>query len=309
MQYDYDQGIPYYEKFVTHFPTVFDMAAAQEQEILKLWQGLGYYSRARNMLATAKIIVEQHQGVFPKTYKELLKLKGIGGYTASAVASICFEEPEPVVDGNVYRVLSRYFGIDIPINSTKGKKYFKQLAYTVMDDTNIRDYNQGIMEFGAIQCTPKKPQCMTCPLNENCVALSQHRIDELPVKNRTNKIKKRYFNYLIFFDKNGLTIMEQRKGRGIWQGLFQFPLIETVKIVERDFISHEIEKKFPNEKITSIKLFDEVPVIHKLSHQHLNTLFWIVETKNSIKQGTPWSKIEAYPTPVLIADFIKRFKN
>jgi len=169
------QGIPYYHRFIKSFPKVEDLAAASEEEVLKLWQGLGYYSRARNLHATAKLISEEYQGKFPSTYKELIKLKGVGDYTASAIASICFDAPEAVVDGNVYRVLARYFGVNTPINSAAGISYFKELAQSVMDSAEIRDYNQGIMEFGAIQCAPKKPYCLHCPLNDSCLALQQNK--------------------------------------------------------------------------------------------------------------------------------------
>ena len=176
------QGMSYYLKFIKVFPTVFDLAKATESTVLKMWQGLGYYSRARNLHATAKIVVNQYNGKFPDTYNELLKLKGVGDYTASAISSICFNEPQAVVDGNVYRVLSSYFGIDIPINSTEGIKYFKSLAEKVVDVNAIRDYNQGIMEFGAIQCSPKKPFCSHCPLNESCEALQKGIVGRLPGK-------------------------------------------------------------------------------------------------------------------------------
>src|SRR5690554_6869494 len=204
------QGIPYYLKFVESFPTIGDLAAAKEREVLKLWQGLGYYSRARNLHATAKTITDKYNGVFPNTYKGLLGLKGVGDYTASALASICFNLPEAVVDGNVYRVLARYYGIDLPINSSEGKHYFKDLAKKVMDVKNIRDYNQGIMEFGAIQCTPKSPACGVCPLKNDCVALATDKIDRLPVKIRKNKVRNRYFNYLVLLDGDNRTLLRQR---------------------------------------------------------------------------------------------------
>ena len=172
------QGTPYYLKFIEAFPTVEDMALASEERILKLWQGLGYYSRARNLHATAKMVVENYGGKFPDTYKELLKLKGVGDYTASAIASICFNERQAVVDGNVYRVLARYFGIDKPINSSEGVKYFKALAEELLHGSNVRDYNQGIMEFGAIQCKPKNPYCPICTFKDSCLAFNKNRIDE-----------------------------------------------------------------------------------------------------------------------------------
>src|SRR5690606_22989546 len=165
-----DQGLPYYVRFLEAFPTVFDLANASEQQVLKLWQGLGYYSRARNLHHTAKEIAFQNNGVFPKSYSELKKLKGVGEYTASAIASICYNEAVAVVDGNVYRALSRFFGIDTPINSTEGVRYFKELAAEVLDRNNPGDYNQAIMEFGALHCKPKAPLCVSCELRTVCTA-------------------------------------------------------------------------------------------------------------------------------------------
>ena len=303
------QGLPYYEKFIKAFPEVEDLAKASEEEVLKLWQGLGYYSRARNMHTTAKMVVEEFNGRFPNSYKELIKLKGVGDYTASAIASICFNEPEPVVDGNVYRVLSRYFGVDIPIDSTKGANYFKELARKVMAHKDIRDYNQGIMEFGAIQCAPKKPYCLLCPLKDGCIALKENRIHELPVKLKKGKIRERFFNYIVLLDENKNTTLEQRKGKGIWQGLYQFPLIETNKLTEESELIQAISNQFPKLDIVSISLFNEDTIVHKLSHQHLKTKFWIAEVKSGLTCKLPWSNIEDFPVPVLIADFIQSFKN
>ena len=306
------QGTPYYLKFVRAFPTVQDLAAASEEKVLKLWQGLGYYSRARNLHATAKMVVEMYGGQFPNNYQELLKLKGVGDYTASAIASICFDEPQAVVDGNVYRVLSRYFGVATPINSTAGIKYFKKLANEVMDTDNIRDYNQGIMEFGAIQCTPKKPNCLFCPLNESCVALKEGKIDILPVKINKTRVRQRYFNYLVpvFLDEEGKkrTIIKQRKGKGIWQNLWEFPLLETEAEVGIKHIEIEYKKLLKWNASPRLSLFDPEPVVHKLSHQHLNTKFWIVETDEALSSGISVANLEEYPVPVLIADFIKAFK-
>src|SRR5690606_16865166 len=189
-----EQSLPYYLKFIESYPTVFDLAQASEEDVLKLWQGLGYYSRARNLHSTAKYVALGLNGVFPGNYSGLIKLKGIGDYTASAIASICFNEPAPVVDGNVYRVLSRYFGVDIPVNSSKGVKYFKELALTLIDHDNPGTYNQALMEFGARQCKPQSPNCDICPLNNSCVALQQNTISALPVKIRNTKIKHRYFH-------------------------------------------------------------------------------------------------------------------
>jgi A/G-specific adenine glycosylase len=302
------QGMPYYHRFLEAFPSVHDLADASEEKVLKLWQGLGYYSRARNLHATAKMIVEDFNGEFPKTYEGLKSLKGVGDYTASAIASICFDVPEPVVDGNVYRVLARYFGVELPINSTEGIKYFKELAREVMETKNVRDYNQGIMEFGAIQCAPKKPYCLLCPLQESCVALKENKVDVLPVKQNKTKIKERHFNYLVFLDKEENTLMEQRKGRGIWQNLYQFPLLESEKELQTDEMERELTYKTDFPKMDSLSLYNTQPIIHKLSHQHLHTKFWILKTEDVLEEGTPWKKIMAYPVPVLIADFIKKFK-
>jgi A/G-specific adenine glycosylase len=306
------QGTPYYLRFVKEFPTVYHMASANEEEVLKLWQGLGYYSRARNLHATAKNVVEQYNGKFPDTYKELLKLKGVGDYTASAISSICFNEPQAVVDGNVYRVLARYFGIDIPINSTEGIKYFKSLAEKVMDSNDIRDYNQGIMEFGAIQCSPKKPLCLHCPLNESCVALQKGIVDQLPVKLKKTKVRNRYFNYLIPIykntDGNRFTNLQQRKGKGIWQNLWEFPLLESNSILEMEDVNNRYLEVL--EGIGNVELieFNDVAIIHKLSHQHLHTKFWILNTSIEIPNQISFEKIKKFPVPVLIADFIKAFK-
>ena len=226
-----DQGLPYYESFVASFPTVFELANATEEHVLKLWQGLGYYSRARNLHFTAKHIVSEFNGEFPNTYDELIKLKGVGDYTASAIASICFNEPTAVVDGNVYRVLARYFGIDTPINSTKGIKEFKALAQNLLPKQLVGDYNQAIMEFGARQCKPANPNCDVCPLNNSCLSLAKGRVDKLPVKLKKTKITKKYFNFLVFVSNDEKTILEQRTKNGIWKNLYQFPLIETTKSI------------------------------------------------------------------------------
>ena len=302
------QGMPYYLRFVDAFPTVQDLAKAPEEQVLKLWQGLGYYSRARNLHATAKIVANNFDGQFPNTYKELKTLKGVGDYTASAIASFCFDAPEPVVDGNVYRVLSRYFGVDIPINSTKGIKYFKELAREVMDSGNIRDYNQGIMEFGAVQCAPKKPYCLLCPLQESCVAVKDGKVSELPLKLNKTKVKNRYFNYVIPIDPENNTILEQRTGKGIWQNLYQFPLVESDKNLKAEELKLLIQGNGQLPEYESLSLYNNETIVHKLSHQHLHTKFWILKTSYILEEGTPWKKIGGFPVPVLIADFIKTFK-
>lgn len=303
------QGMPYYLKFISEFPSVFELANAPEQKVLKLWQGLGYYSRARNLHFAAKQVVNDFEGNFPQTYKDILKLKGVGDYTASAISSICFDEPNAVVDGNVYRVLSRYFNVETPINSTKGIKEFKKLAQELIDEKNPGTYNQAIMEFGALHCKPQNPLCNTCPFSSSCLALQKSRIKELPVKEKKLKIKKRYFNYLVGLDKQGKTILNERINKGIWRGLFEFPLVETDSLVNEDFIiqSEEFIKTFS--KKATLSLYNEKEIVHKLSHQHLYTRFWIVEDITHRKGAILWSKIEEFPVPILISNFIKSFSS
>ncbi|SHI37719.1 A/G-specific adenine glycosylase [Pseudozobellia thermophila] len=303
------QGLPYYQKFVERFPKVEDLANASEEEVLKLWQGLGYYSRARNLHAAAKTVAYGHQGRFPDTYDGLLKLPGVGDYTASAIASICFDRPEPVVDGNVYRVLSRFFGVTQPINATGGVKYFKTLAREVMDGDHIRDYNQGIMEFGAVQCTPKSPDCGVCPLRSGCVALQKNTIDSLPVKLAKTKVKTLYFNYLVPVSPEGKTWLRQRTGKGIWRNLWEFPLVETPKEALIDEVRGGLAD-FPQlGNAVNVYRYNENPIVHKLSHRHLHTVFWVVETHDGFEGGVSFDEADKYPVPVLIAEFLKTFKN
>lgn len=303
------QGLPYYEAFVSKFPTVFDLAKADESDVLKLWQGLGYYSRARNLHASAKYVAKNLKGKFPDNYKDLLKLKGVGDYTASAIASICFNEVTAVVDGNVYRVLSRYFGIDTPINSSKGAKEFKVLAQELIDKKQPAEFNQAIMEFGATQCKPKNPYCNICPFNEGCIAFNTNRIAELPVKIKSAKAKKKYFNFLVFISEDEQTILEKREGKGIWQNLYQFPLIETEKHIseEEDFNKllekHDLLKGLPFE----LSLYNKEPIIHKLSHQHLYTKFWVINLEKLPARGVSIGKIREFAVPILIGNFIESF--
>ncbi|WP_460220644.1 A/G-specific adenine glycosylase [Psychroserpens sp. MEBiC05023] len=302
------QGLPYYDAFVANYPTVFNLANAKEEAVLKLWQGLGYYSRARNLHASAIYIAKELKGEFPSTYADILKLKGVGDYTASAIASICFDEATAVVDGNVYRVLSRYYGISTPINSTAGIKEFKALATTLIDSSQPGDYNQAVMEFGATQCKPKNPNCNICPLNDSCIALEKGIIDELPVKLKKVKVTKKHFNFLVFVSEAHTTLFEKRSSKGIWQNLYQFPLIESdAEISSEYFSSHTIVKEYFKNTNYKYSLYNTKPIIHKLSHQHLYTKFWIIEVKNLPKKGIPISEIKNYPTPILIGNFLDRF--
>lgn len=303
------QGTPYYNDFIQTFPNIYSLANAPEEKVLKLWQGLGYYSRARNMHDTAQYIVQNLNGKFPNTYKDLIKLKGIGDYTASAVASICFDEPTAVVDGNVYRVLSRIFGIETPINSTKGRIEFKELAQNVLDPSHPGTFNQAIMEFGARYCIPQNPDCDLCIFNDQCKAFQEGKVLQLPVKIKLNPVKKRYFNYLVILSGNNRTIIQQRTNNGIWHKMYEFPLIET----ENDMTLSELKKMTEYQDISvklninSISLYNDKPVVHKLSHQYLYTRFWIVEAFEGKDNTIPISEINDYPIPVLIKNFVSEY--
>ncbi len=303
------QGLPYYLKFIKNYPTVNDLANATEDEVLKLWQGLGYYSRARNLHTTAKMVSEELNGIFPNNYKDLIKLKGVGDYTASAIASISFNQPEAVVDGNVYRVLSRFFGISTPINTTSGQKEFKQLAQQLIDKKQPGTFNQAIMEFGARYCVPQNPDCVNCIFNDNCLAFQHKRVTELPVKIKSKPVKTRYFNYLVIISANEHTILQQRNGKGIWHKLYEFPLIETSEEINLSTLKSlpQFQTFSEKMKIEKISLFNENPVVHKLSHQHLNTHFWIAETSDETKTSIPISEIDSYAVPVLIENFVSEF--
>jgi A/G-specific adenine glycosylase len=305
------QGLPYYNTFINEFPTVTHLAAASEDKILKLWQGLGYYSRARNLHQTAKYIVSHYNGVFPKEYKSLLALKGVGDYTASAIASICFNAPEAVVDGNVYRVLSRYFGIETPIDTTVGKKQFKVLAQSLIEKDNPGVFNQSLMEFGARYCVPANPDCQHCIFSDSCWALQHNKVTTLPKKSLKQKIKKRYFNYLVIVSEDNHTIIKQRQEKDIWQQLYEFPLIETTKkITKKDLLKTKAYRQYcDQEKDLSVTLFNTTPIVHKLSHQHLITFFWIIQkpTINHLEGKILLSNLKKYPVPVLVANFINTF--
>lgn len=303
------QGLPYYNKFVEAYPTVQHLASAQEEAVLKLWQGLGYYSRARNLLYTSKIVANELNGVFPTNYEDLKKLKGIGDYTASAISSICFDEAAAVVDGNVYRVLSRVFKVALPINSTDGIKYFKALAQELLDTSQPGTYNQALMEFGARYCVPQNPVCVSCIFNNRCEAFKNKMVAELPVKLKKLKVKKRYFNYLAVLSEDNKTVLEQRQGKGIWQNLYQFPLVESAAEISEEELFQNDDFKMVAEtlKLKDISKFNEQPVIHKLSHQHLVTTFWIVNVGKVKEQGVRFSEIQTFPVPVLIANFLEKF--
>lgn len=305
-----NQGLPYYYRFLEKYPTVHDLAMAEETEVLNLWQGLGYYSRARNLHETSKFISKELNGEFPNEYKSLIKLKGIGDYTASAIASFCFDRTTPVVDGNVYRFLSRYFGIKTPINTSPAKKEFKQLAFQLIDEQNPSKFNQAIMEFGALLCKPQNPDCMSCPFGSSCVALEKNLVNVLPIKNKKKSIKIRHFNFLVFLSDDNKTYLEQRDDSGIWKKLYQFPLVETHEEASLGLLKKENNfRELVDNLNYDISLYNQSVWVHKLSHQHLYTKFWIITLKTMPFKGIPIEDIQDYPVPVLINNFIETFKS
>ena len=302
------QGYDYFIRFIKRFPDVTSLAEADEDEGMKFWQGLGYYSRARNLHAAARSM----NGVFPKTYPEVLALKGVGEYTAAAICSFAYNMPYAVVDGNVYRVLSRYLGIETPIDSTEGKKLFASLAGEFLDKSRPAVYNQAIMDFGAIQCTPQNPACLFCPLAGSCMALSKSMVAQLPVKQHKTKTTERFLNY-IYVRAGACTFINKRTGNDIWKNLFELPLIETASSVTEEELLALPE---------FIKLFDkeEVPVVrsicrnvkHVLSHRVLYANFYEVVLPEKTKSFSSYLKIktnelEQYAVPKLIHAFLEKY--
>ncbi|MFD2891986.1 A/G-specific adenine glycosylase [Flavobacterium chuncheonense] len=296
------QGLPYYEAFISSFPTVFDLANASENEVLKLWQGLGYYSRARNLHATAKYIAYELDGVFPETYSLLLQLKGVGEYTAAAIASIAYGEEVPVVDGNVFRVLSRYFGIEDDISQPKSKKVFRDLSNELLPKGKASLYNQALMEFGALQCVPKSPNCSQCVFNVSCFALQHNRVGGLPLKLKKTKVVNRYLSYLVQRDCNGDFMIQKREGRGIWQNLFEFPFLEFDASKRDEEVVKCITKQFSPKMLT---LMNENTIVHKLSHQHLHINFYELTFDKVILGALPLDEVLKRPFPIVIHNFIE----
>ena len=301
------QGTPYFFSFIKAFPTVFDLAAANEEQVLKLWQGLGYYSRARNLHKTAQYVANELSGVFPDNYNDLLKLKGVGEYTAAAIASFSYNEAVPVVDGNVFRVLSRYFDVETDIASASAKKEFAALAFELMPKHNPGVFNQAIMEFGALQCVPKSPNCGICVFNTSCAALQKKKVDQLPVKSKKLKVRNRFFNYLVVLDDNENTIIQKRIAKGIWHNLYEFPLIETERVEDFDCIANLIQSDFfKGNEIVGISESNPETIIHKLSHQHLHIKFWKIKVNGTIKNAINSKTVKTFPFPIVIHNFIEK---
>ncbi len=292
------QGTEYYLRFAKTFPTPSSLASATEDEVLKLWQGLGYYSRARNLHAAAKSM----KGKFPRTYEGVRALKGVGDYTAAAICSIAYNMPYAVVDGNVYRVLSRVFGIDTPIDSNDGKKQFSALAQTQLDKKNASEYNQAIMDFGATVCTPQCPQCKGCPLAKQCVARRKNRTEELPVKEKKTKLSTRYFHY-IYVEQGNCIYLHKRGGGDIWQNLYELPLFET-----------STEKRPKVAWLKGAELTPMGTLKHVLSHQIIYGTIYKVKLPHSAKLPTEFIKIKKgdlkkYAIPRLVQKLLEKIKT
>lgn len=301
-----DQGMKFYNNFIQEFDTIFDLANADEQKVLKLWQGLGYYSRARNLHHTSKVISEELEGNFPSNFKELKKLKGVGDYTAAAIASIVYNEAVPAVDGNMFRVFARYFNIDDDISSPKTKKIFWDLGLEIIDKSRPGDFNQAVMDLGATICTPKQPKCEICPLNESCEALGLKKVNDLPVKLKKTKVTNRFLHFILIENEENIAL-SKRTGNDVWKNLFTFPKIETdTDLLDKGWVLEQNLEK-------NLSFIDEEK--HILSHQNLFIKYWKLNVSLSeitkLKAENNFemislNDIEDYPLPKPIEKFINK---
>ena len=300
-------GKKYFINFIDKFPTINHLAEATEEQVLKKWEGLGYYNRAINLHKTSKTIVKNFNGNFPDSYDELIKLKGIGDYTASAISSICFNKYNPVIDGNVLRFLSRFYGIKRPIDSITVKKEIKQIAYTLIIKTKSPgDFNQAMMEYGALVCKPF-PDCVKCIFKTNCISFKNNEVKLVPIKSKNKKKIKRYLNYLVFIDSHKKTLIKQRIKKDIWYKLFEFPLIEQDKLIN-DIKSNNEFNNYLNENNIQIDKFEKdiYTIKHILSHQTLFISFHIINTKDKLNNGVEISSLTNFTLPVPIIKFIDK---
>lgn len=305
-----EQGMPYFYRFVESYPNVKAFAEAEEGELLRLWQGLGYYSRVRNMHKAAKMVMSDFEGVFPTQYEEVIKLTGVGEYTAAAISSFSINEKKAVLDGNVFRVLSRYIGLDTPINSTAGKKQFLALANEVISDSHPGLYNQAIMDFGATVCKPKAPDCENCVLSLDCVALKNGLVANLPVKTKGKFSRNRYFHYFVVV-KEGAYLFAQRGENDVWANMYEFPLIETQQEVSLEELKEQDEYKlyFGDVEIEEIG----EPIKHILSHQNIYARFYrVVDEQNNIEKKPSWNyynsdNLDKLAKHKLIFSFINKY--
>ncbi len=301
-----NQGMDYYLRFIERWPTVTDLAKASEEEVLKMWQGLGYYSRARNLHHCAQQVVKEYDGRFPANFEQLKQLKGVGDYTAAAIASIAFNLPHAVIDGNVYRVLARLYDIDTPININEGQKLFTQLADELLNREQPGLHNQAMMEFGALHCTPKNPKCLSCPLQAHCLAFAHQTVLQRPVKLPKTKVTTRYFNYLVIRTKDGI-YLHKRNNNDIWKNLYDFPCIESEKSLSAEEViaSEQFKQLIENKPFTIIKVS---PVFtHKLTHRTILAQFIEIKLEKKILRIetkdlflTPEKDLGSFPIPRLI---------
>lgn len=306
-----NQGHDYFLRFVERWHTLSDLAEASEEEVLKMWQGLGYYSRARNLHQCARQLKEHHDGDFPRDYQKLLELKGIGQYTAAAIASIAFGLPYAVVDGNVYRVLARLYDVETPINNEKGAKCFKTLADMLLDQKHPGRHNQALMEFGALQCVPKHPDCANCPLQAHCLAFAHHTIDQRPVKEKKAKTRTRYFNYLVIRTNDQRVYLKKRIGNDIWKNLYDFPCVESDTPMTPEAVLNSQEAKTLLTSQDYIIEHVSKPYTHKLTHQTIIATF--IELKKfkfflPIQTNNIFLALEnelgSFPVPKLIDNYL-----
>ena len=292
-----EQGEKYYYAFLEKYPNISELAKTNDEELLKVWEGLGYYSRALNMLKASRVVLNNYKGIFPSNYDDLIKLPGIGDYTASAISSICNNEVQPVVDGNVFRFLSRMFKIDLPIDKLKTKTYFKKLGFKLIDVVNPGDFNQAMMDYGSMICRPKKFQCHKCLFSSNCKAFNSNTVMLYPFKEKRIKIKHRFLNYIFIITNDRKTLIKKRNGNGIWKNLYEFPLIETKKESSVNEIIKEIDFKY-------LKFISEKKIKHKLTHQQLNISFFTFKVSNFDDDLTDIKALSNYPFPRPINKFI-----
>ncbi|WP_340153647.1 A/G-specific adenine glycosylase [uncultured Marivirga sp.] len=300
-----NQGLPYYDNFISHYPTVYDLANATDDEVMRLWQGLGYYSRARNLHECAKSVVRDYGGEFPNSYKELLTLKGVGKYTGAAIASFAFDQVVPVVDGNVFRVLARFFDVSDDIAQARTFSKFFDIANSLIPTENPASFNQALMELGALVCKPKTPRCEICPLNQECLARIHGKQADLPVKKKKIKVKNRFLYYLIWQNGEKLA-MKKRGANDIWQGLFDFDLFESENALTPEEVLEKVTEKFVHAEVTDIS----EPVTHILSHQRLQAVFIQLKNPNHnvLKEtGLEYytrQQVEELPKPRLITNYL-----
>ena len=303
-----EQGLKYYVNFTETYPSVCDLALAKDEDVFRLWQGLGYYNRCKNMLATARFICGELNGKFPDRYEDIISLKGVGGYTAAAIASFAFGLPHAVVDGNVYRVLSRYFGIETAIDSAEGKKQFGDHAQELLDRKNPAAHNQAIMDLGATVCTPRQAKCTECPLSKKCIAYRDDLISLLPVKSKKLKVQNRFFNFMVLQYKDEIWI-ERRTEKGIWQNLHQFYLIESDVVIDEEELSLLPQITALEKHVSGIQFSAQLK--QRLTHQLINSRFYIL-TLNSKPASLPDSglwiplkDLNSYAFPKTLVDFLE----